>query len=265
MALTLNDVDRLLQVHFQETSERLVDSPPSQLRRGEGTEKNFFILKIDLVGSTRFLRNRRQSTYLRLAHTFLSTVDRITQDYGADGDQVEYAGDGVMAYFPQRVDAAAQVLEAAFYCKAAVDRISSLDGAVAALHPRCRLVIHFAALTVARIGPRSGSMLSAIGFPLHTISKLEDKIGADVGRATPEFFRELPLGLRKYLLPITETQQVLVEQPPVFPFGFQHSVENRLVDALLGRAPTPPPAQYRTETKTIGYNVSWPALGSVLR
>ena len=88
MPSNLSDIKELLQRHYAEAAEGLVDKPPSQLLRGEGTEKSFYIMKIDLVGSTQLLLGRKKSTYLKLAHTFLSTVDKITQNFGADPDQV---------------------------------------------------------------------------------------------------------------------------------------------------------------------------------
>ncbi len=73
--MKVQEIDDLLARHFREANADLVDKAPSTLNRGEGTEKSFFLMKIDLVGSTPLLWNRRQSTYLKLAHTFLSTID----------------------------------------------------------------------------------------------------------------------------------------------------------------------------------------------
>jgi class 3 adenylate cyclase len=72
-------ISDIVQKYYNEANQGLQkDKPPSALKRGEGTEKDFFILKIDLVGSTKFVRNRFPQTYLKLAHVFLSTVDEIT-------------------------------------------------------------------------------------------------------------------------------------------------------------------------------------------
>lgn len=215
--MSLRRVDQLLKMHFDEADDALIDEAPSNLRRGEGTEKNFFILKIDLVGSTQLLMSKKQATYLKMAHTFLSTVDRITQDYGADPEQVEYAGDGLFAYFPATAGAGEKVLAAAFYSKAAVDRMANLGGAVGALKPKCRIVLHYASLTVARIGPRAGSILSAIGMPIHRVAKLEKDIAPGVGRATREFRAQLDRTSWKYFETVYNETTVAVPVPPPSP------------------------------------------------
>ena len=71
MVNTLADLDCLIATHQEEAFEGIVDIAPSRLARGQGTEKNFYILKIDLVGSTMMLQGRHKGTYLKLAHTFL--------------------------------------------------------------------------------------------------------------------------------------------------------------------------------------------------
>ncbi|WP_421955645.1 hypothetical protein [Polaromonas sp.] len=298
--MTLKRVRELLNTHFAEASDALVEKAPSELRRGEGTNKPFFIMKIDLVGSTSLLWGKRQATYLKLAHTFLSTVDRITQDYGADDQQVEYAGDGLFAYFPATSGAAQRVLCAAFYAKSAVDLMANLGGAVGALKPRCRIVIHHDMLTVARIGPRAGSILSAIGMPIHKVAKLEEKIGSGVGRATIEFHSQLQRELRKYLNPVYAEEQVLVPPPAPVSFAFEPDAYRNNLAAQLGilNGPTsaaslrdnffstppnslaaalginsspsptrqPPPAPvYRTEKKVVGYDLSWGMLARELK
>lgn len=210
------------------------------MRRGEGTNKPFFIMKIDLVGSTSLLWGKRQATYLKLAHTFLSTVDRITQDYGADDQQVEYAGDGLFAYFPATSGAAERVLCAAFYAKSAVDLMANLGGAVGALKPRCRIVIHYDTLTVARIGPRAGSILSAIGMPIHKVAKLEEKISPGVGRATIEFRSQLPRELWKFLNPVYVEEQVLIPPAPApVSFAFNPDPYRNNLAAQLGILSSP--------------------------
>ena len=186
-----------------------MDAPPSRLSRGQGTEKSFYIFKIDLIGSTMLMAGKRKATYLRLAHTFLSTVDRITQDYGADKDQTEYAGDSVLAYFPERVDSA-DVIIAAFYTKRAVERIANLGGAVGDLKPRCKLVLHFAPLIVANIGPRAASVINVIGHPIHRVAKIEKEIGADVGRVTTEFYQQVAPAKKKFFSEVATEKQVHV-------------------------------------------------------
>jgi class 3 adenylate cyclase len=279
--MNLRELDRLLAAHLAETSSGLVEGPPSALRRGEGTERNFFILKVDLVGSTQLLMGRRLETYMRLAHTFLSTVDRITQEYGSDPNQVEYAGDGLMAYFPDRQDAATRVLECAYYVQAAVQRIALLGGTVGGLKPRCRMVVHHAPLVVARIGPRANSTLSAIGWPLHRVSKIEKDIDPGTGRATTEFAQQLPRELRRHLVGVYREEQVLVQPPTPVTFGFAPPAntllggylspppppDSWLADALYRRVTPPPPAPapyYETKRTVVGYDINWKTLESVL-
>ncbi|WP_332776633.1 hypothetical protein [Polaromonas sp.] len=287
--MSLRRVEQLLKTHFDEAEDALVDKAPSSLRRGEGTEKNFFIMKIDLVGSTQLLWSKRQATYLKMAHTFLSTVDRITQDYGADPEQVEYAGDGLFAYFPAIEGAGEKVLIAAFYAKAAVDRMANLGGAVGALKPRCRIVLHYAPLTVARIGPRAGSILSAIGMPIHRVAKLEKDIAPGVARATIEFRTQLDRKLWKYFETVYKEVTVAIPVPPPPPpppplsnnFG-NMAANTGLLGALLQAqqpkrpslnslmltdymAPSMPAAQaYKTEKTIVGYNIWWSRLADEL-
>lgn len=184
----LEDVRNYLERHYAEVA--VVEKAPSRLARGEGTERNFYILKIDLVDSTKLLANRRRSTYLKLAHCFLSTVDKIVCDHGADGQQTEYAGDSIVAYFPDTV-LAQRVLAAACYCRAAVSEIGKLDATLGGLELRCKLVLHFARLVVSKIGPRGDSFLTAIGHPVHLVAKMEKSVGPGGGRATQAFYDRL--------------------------------------------------------------------------
>src|SRR6185369_17791980 len=96
MGKTIEDI---IRKHYAEAVGGMVDKVPSALNRGEGTEREFYMLKIDLVDSTTFLWTRTHKTYLKLAHTFLSSVDEITREFGADDGQVEYVGDSIIAYF----------------------------------------------------------------------------------------------------------------------------------------------------------------------
>ena len=80
MSKTLSGI---LQKYYDEANKGLNNhKAPSDLKRGEGTEKEYYIFKIDLVGSTLFLGNRFPQTYLKLAHVFLSSIDDITREYG---------------------------------------------------------------------------------------------------------------------------------------------------------------------------------------
>jgi class 3 adenylate cyclase len=207
----LDQVSAYLDTHYAEAADGLVEKLPSRLCRGEGTERNFYILKIDLVRSTQLLYRRRSSTYLKLAHTFLSTVDRIVGDYGADRKQTEYAGDSVLAYFPDSVSAL-DVLAASCYCRAAVKRIGKLDQTLASINIQCKIALHYAPLIVSNIGPRGESVLTAIGHPIHVVAKLEKDVPENAGRATVPFHDQLVKPGRKYLSAIYSEAN-----PPVLP------------------------------------------------
>jgi class 3 adenylate cyclase len=200
--MSIEYVRETLKKHYSEAADGLVDKPPSKLLRGEGTEKNFYIMKVDLVGSTRLLEDRWKSTYLKLVHTYLSTVDKISQDFGADGNQVEYAGDSVQAYFPELTATAEDALSAACHSRAAVMCIQELDSTLKSLQLKCKVVLHFGTLVAARIGPRASNILTAIGLPLHEVAKIEKKLQADQGWATNQFFRNLQSNNKKYLSPV---------------------------------------------------------------
>lgn len=194
----LDQVDHYLNTHYGEASAGLVDKPPSRLCRGEGTEKHYYIFKIDLARSTQLLYGRRAATYLKLAHTFLSTVDRVLVDFGADRKQTEYAGDSVLAYFPDTVPAY-DVLIAAAYCRAAVGSLKKLDQTLGGLNLRSKIVLHYAPLVVSNIGPRGDSVLTAIGHPIHQVAKLEKEVSENSGRATTAFHEQLEGRQRRYL------------------------------------------------------------------
>lgn len=263
MTSNLNDIDELLNKHYNETSDGLVDASPSRLTTGQGTEKNFYILKIDLVGSTMMLAGSRKTTYLRLAHTFLSTVDKITQERGADSEQTEYAGDSVLAYFPENISAE-NVLVAACLCRMAVIRIAELHGAIGALKPRCKVVLHYAPLIVAKIGPRAGSFISAIGHPIHRVAYIEKQIGADTGRTTEEFYKQLALVNRKFLTEVNVTRQEEIpsyQLPRVYPnssLGLANILKGNTVSAM------PSPPQYKTINTLVGYDIKWGFLNRLL-
>lgn len=303
MACSLSRVDELLNTHYREASEGLVEKAPSSLSRGEGTEKDFYIFKIDLANSTALMNPRRKGTYLKLAHTFLSTVDRITQDYGADANQVEYAGDSVLAYFPANSTSAEDALSAAFYSAAAVERAASLGGVLGDIPLKFRLVLHFATLVVAKIGPRADSIISAIGQPIHYVAKLEKEIGVGVGRATLQFREKLLPVNRKFLNPVyTEYQELLPVIPELYPSNQNVAHSSPQLNALAGllgaltqarglinsQAQSQPlslsnalmnyprasntPAQYtapapvyRTSRKVTAYDLAWPNLRTALK
>lgn len=266
---SIQDIHELLERHYEEASGGLVDKPPSRLSRGEGTEKNFFILKIDLANSTQMLMRSRKETYLKLAHTFLSSIDKITRDCGADPDQTEYAGDSVLAYFPENAVTAENVVVAACYSRAAVLGIQRLDATFSKYKPTCRVVLHFDTLIVSKIGPRAGSFITAIGHPIHKVAKIEKEISAGIGRVTEKFFGQIAKENRKYFEPVYVETRVPVFQSDISVFngllGLGSSVQAPAFSTILGLINSPPPPtapqqQYRTDRTLIGYNLRWPFL-----
>lgn len=271
--MSIDYIRNLLELHYNEALDGLVDKAPSRLLRGEGTEKDFYILKIDLVGSTQILYKRHKSTYLKIAHTFLSSIDKITQDFGADPNQTEYAGDSVLAYFPESSTTAEQLLQAASYSRAAVLEIQRLDETLKSLQLKCKVVLHFDTLIMSKIGPRASSFITAIGLPLHKVAKLEKEISADIGRATEKFFQKVSAKNKKYLTPVYDEKQVEI---PAHQPSFNSLISRGLLNAqpviphntLLSRTlfgDLPPSQivqtpQYRIDRTLIGYNLRWPLL-----
>lgn len=181
----------VLEKHYDETIGGVVQKPPSTLRRGEATEIEYYIYKIDLVASTFFTRNRTHQTYLKLAHTFLSTVDEITRNFGAEGDQTEYAGDSVLAYFRAKNVEPISVLEAAYFCRLAALEMKKLDTTLKGFPFLTKTVIHYGKLLMAKIGPRGNSVVTAIGPELHKACKMEKSVGSGEGRTSIEFRGQL--------------------------------------------------------------------------
>lgn len=273
----LDEVRRIVQSHLSEAQQGIVDKSPSALARGEGTQRNFSILKIDLVESTSILAGRRPETYLKLAHAFLSSVDKIARHFGADGEQVEYQGDSIIAYFPESVPAE-DVLSAACLCRAAVKTLMTLDRTMGTLSFRCKIVVDFAPLIVAKIGPRASSSITAIGYPLHLIAKMEKTIGPDTGRVTPAFRARVPRNLWMYLRAARKATDIIPVAPSVAasskidpnpnaamlalllgarsaPISPQNSLASMLNPSL--RIPPIPPAPALPLGDIIGYDISW--------
>lgn len=271
MSNDLKLIREWLQSHYDEAAAGLVEKYPSQLLRGEGTEKKFFIMKIDLVGSTQLLLRKRGSTYLKLAHTYLSTIDKITQKFGADPDQVEYAGDSVLAYFSERGTSAEDVLTAACYSRVAVEQIQHLDGPLKGLGLMCKIVLHFDSLIMSKIGPRTNSTLTAIGWPLHLVAKLEKDISPGIGWATEKFFNQADARNRRFFSPNYVEEQIPVTVPtlstlplgylPLFGTGVS-TPQRTLADLLYPQPNKLPPAapQYTTKRTLTGYQIRWPLL-----
>lgn len=210
-------IDEILQKYYDEADGGMVQKAPSTLNRGEGTEKEYFIYKIDLVGSTIFTWSRSHQTYLKMAHTFLSAVDEITRRYGADDNQVEYAGDSVIAYFPKSVGAI-NVLAAAYVCRDATLRMKSLDATLKKFPYFTKTVVHFGKLIMAKIGPHGDSMVSAIGPELHKACKMEKNVSAGEGRASKEFMGQLE-GRQKILLKGNYKETQVLKQPETNPIS----------------------------------------------
>jgi hypothetical protein len=136
-------IGEIISRYYEETDGGIVAKAPSALKRGEGTETEFFIHKIDLCGSTTFLKRRSPQTYLRIAHTFLSSVDEITRFFGADTNQAEYAGDSVIAYYRASDVGPLSVLFSAYYCQLASLEMQSLDYTLNQYHFKTRTVVHY--------------------------------------------------------------------------------------------------------------------------
>jgi class 3 adenylate cyclase len=204
-----SDIDSLLARHIGETSGTLRNCSVSELVRGECTSRPYFIFKIDLVNSTALLRNYKPAVYAQIAHAYLSTVDAITQQFGAEPEQTEYHGDSVLALFPERGNNAVEVISAAVQAHYAVNKLRKLVGV--ALCPK--VLLHFAPLTVAKVGPWNETHRVAIGLPIHIVAKREKELAT--GRiwlsdqlATKLSQRVQQQFLERSYLSVTEPEQV---------------------------------------------------------
>lgn len=207
MSKTLTSI---LQKYYDEANKGLNnDKAPSALNRGEGTEKEYYIFKIDLVGSTFFLGNKFPQTYLKLAHVFLSSIDEITREFGADASQVEYAGDSVLAYFDVAKVPALDVILAAYWSREAALKMKNFDPSFKSYSCKTKVVLHYGKLIMAKIGPWGDYRLSAIGKELHRVSKLEKRVSSGVGYVTKDFGQKLELkARRKFLAGVYESQKI---------------------------------------------------------
>lgn len=213
-----NYIDDLLDRHYGESTGSMRRCTVSELGRGKCTSRPYFIFKIDLVNSTVFLKNQKPATYARIAHAYLSTIDSITQQFGAEPEQTEYQGDGVLALFPERGNTAIDVLSAAVHAHYAVNQLRHVSGVN--LHPK--IVLHYADLTVAKIGPWSETHRVAIGLPIHTVAKREDSIKPGTIWVSEALAAKFELAFRKrFLSPqyvaTTTNEKVLVADPPPLP------------------------------------------------
>jgi class 3 adenylate cyclase len=202
MTMSARTVQDLVARHLAEASAGTVECNVSELNRGEATLRRYYMLKTDLVGSTMVLQNEPNDVYLKLAHAYLSSVDRITQEYGAQRDQTEYAGDSVIAFFPVHGNTALGTLVAACFSHYAARVLRKSDSQMARLGLQTRTVLHYGELLVAVIGPHGESHRVAIGLPMHEVGHREKSpcVPIDGIYVTEEFAAQLPSKVRDGLL-----------------------------------------------------------------
>lgn len=272
MAKTINEI---LSKYYDEADGGMVDKTPSSLNRGEGTEAEFYIMKIDLSKSTRFLYKRIPQTYLKIAHTFLSSVDEITRSFGADANQAEYAGDSVIAYFRATDVEPEEVLSASYYCRRAALEMQNFDVTLKQYHFQTKTVLHFGKLIMAKIGPWGDGRISAIGFELHRVCKMEQNVGAGQGKTTKEFYGKLKPKDRKCLTANTIVTQVPIEtpQPPsvssLMPLGFglrdYAILRSNALSSALGDFSNSQQPKYEMKTEVVDYTVNWNIIEQYLK
>jgi class 3 adenylate cyclase len=239
MYLNAREVEDLVKTHLDEAGGGVIDCQVSELARGESTTRDYFILKIDIVGSTRFLYRARGAPYVRLAHAYLSSVDKITQSYGADPEQTEYHGDSVLAFFPLRGNAAEDVLTASAWSHFAVKRLRELDEDFRALALSARTVLHYGPLNVANIGPYGESHRVAIGIPIHQAASREKSVDGGKIWVSEAFAKELRRDIRAQLLERNYKVEMRQEQILVHPPSSEDTSRNNLLAALLRRQTSP--------------------------
>ena len=285
-------IDETIAKYYAEVARGLsTEKVPSELNRGEGTEAEYYIFKIDMCNSTLLFLRRSSQTYFKIAHVFLSTIDDITRAYGADTKQVEYAGDSVLAYFPSYNGMAIDVLKAAYFSHIAALKMKTLDSTFNTFSFKTKIVLHHSKLILGNIGPWGDYNLTAIGLPIHKVAKLEKEVQPGNGLATKEFAEKLSRNERKYfLIPNYVEKQVQIQSSAPNTLG-QLTTRNALVGGLLDNQPainrnsllsalsgyTLPEArraaltgvlnqentrinvepQYKTEPELINYSVNW--------
>lgn len=226
-------VDEIIAKYYAEAAGGLsTRKVPSELKRGEGTEAEYFIFKIDLCNSTILLYRRPSQTYLKIAHVFLSSIDDITRTYGADTKQVEYAGDSVLSYFPNYNGMAINVLSAAYFSRLAVLKMKTLDSTFNTFSFKTKIVLHHSKLILGKIGPWGDNNLTAIGLPIHHVTKLEKSVQPGDGIATKGFADKLSSMERKhFLIPNYVEKQVQIQNPTPSMLG-QLTTSNAMVGGL---------------------------------
>lgn len=263
-------IHEVVSKYYNEANGGIVDKAPSCLKRGEGTEIAYYIFKIDLVGSTNFTRTRRLQTYLKLAHTFLSTVHEITKDFGADNDQVEYVGDSIIAYFRASKVQAIEVVKAAYFCREATLEIRKLDTTLSKFPFQTKCVLHYGQLIMAKIGPRGEAFASAIGPHLHKACKMELKVGVGQGLVSKEFRDQLE-GKQRLLLTPNYVEKQVPKQIDVSSAysasrleAFRKPTPQEILQgmapkgiAAFSKVATPTEATYEIKKEVVDFSLKW--------
>lgn len=266
-------VDEIINKYYAEAADGLSnEKTPSELTRGEGTEADYYILKIDLCNSTLFFFRRSSQTYLKIAHVFLSTVDEITRAFGSDTKHAEYAGDSVIAYFPDNYGMSLKVLQAAYWARNATTKMKALDPTFGKFPFKTRIILHHGKLILGKIGPWGDNNLTAIGMPLHIVAKLEKNVQPGNGLATKEFGAKMTPEERKTfltgnysesLVEVHDTQPYLYNRLAINPniglLGYHLALKQPSLADLLNPAPPEIVAKPRYETKRelINYSINW--------
>lgn len=226
-------IDETIAKYYAEVVRGLsTEKVPSELNRGEGTEAEYYIFKIDMCNSTLLFLRRSSQTYFKIAHVFLSTIDDITRAYGADTKQVEYAGDSVLAYFPSYNGMAINVLNAAYFSHIAALKMKTLDSTFNTFSFKTKIVLHHSKLILGNIGPLGDYNLTAIGLPIHKVAKLEKEVQPGNGLATKDFAEKLSRNERKYfLIPNYIEKQVPIQNSAPNTLG-QLTSSNTIVGSL---------------------------------
>lgn len=269
-----NKIDYVIEKYYAEADGGLVNHKnPSELKRGEGTEADYYIFKIDICNSTILLHRRKPQTYLKVAHVFLSTIDYISREYGADTEQVEYEGDSVLAYFPNYHGMAMNVLKAAFFSRIAALKMKDLDSTFNELSFKTKIILHHSKLILGKIGPWGDFNLTAIGLPIHKVAHLEKNVPSGDGLATKEFAEKLSVNEKKhFLIPNYVEKKVEIQNayPTLIPpntLDGLHNYHNRLSATGLAIPPEirNSKTQYKIEEELVNYKINWNRLNFFLQ
>jgi class 3 adenylate cyclase len=240
--MNADQIALLIHTHLGEASGRTRDCNVSELKRGECVERDYFIFKIDLADSTAVLHGVTAASHARFAHAYLSSVDKITQEWSADREQTEYHGDSVLAFFPHRGGSADTALEAALRSHYAANYLRR-EIQLPSLRPR--VLLHSARLVVAKIGPWSESHRVAIGLPIHLVAKKEKEIIGGAIWVSDQFADQLDVKVRtKYLARAAGTPYGAASagQPT---YGIPMAEDSQSLSTLLGLSSKPVTYQER--------------------